>query len=485
MMVSSFQPRHALVVCVVALLATGIIMVTSAGLSVAPGATPTTALGILTSRNSIYAGLAILFLLLGCHLDLGRLFGSSERSGLLTSGAKRLLPVRSISASGSNAAGRGGSGPAISPVRAPTIFKAPAIYLLLGISVLLLLVYLPGIGLKSHGAARWIEMRRGGMRISMQPSEVAKWSMTVILPLLALPLGAQRIRRFWTGFLPLLAALGLICGLIINEDLGTAVLIGLVGMIVIWAAVVRWWHIAILLPIPIFTVATAILTSDYRMQRVQAFLNPYADPQNTGYHVIQSMAAISNGGATGRGLGHGVYKFGYLPEDTTDFLFSIICEEMGIAGAGLVLFLYAVILGSGLLIMRRLQNRGGQLIALGIILTVGIQASINLLVVTGMAPTKGIALPLLSAGGTGWIFTAFSLGLLVGMDRAQERRSWCVEVAVPKEAVGGVVLADLTAEDRGAEEVEFESEIVVLARQRSLGAINLGKPDDSSVAPLF
>jgi len=245
--------------------------------------------------------------------------------------------------------------------------------------------------------------------------------MVLILPVFAVWVGAEGIGRFWAGFVPLLAVLGLVCALIITEDLGTAVLIGLVGMVVLFAAGVRWWHIAILLPIPLSGIVAAILTSSYRIERVRAFLNPYADPQGEGYHMIQSMAAIANGHLTGRGLGHGVYKFGYLPEDTTDFLFSIVCEELGIAGAALVIFLYVALLISGIQIVKRLPARGTKLIALGIVLTIGFQAGINLLVVTGMAPTKGIALPLLSAGGTGWILTAFSLGLLIGMDRGAEQ----------------------------------------------------------------
>ena len=136
----------------------------------------------------------------------------------------------------------------------------------------------------------------------------------------------------------------------------------------------------------------------------------YQDPDGIGYHVIQSMAAVAGGGLPGRGLGNGLQKFGYLPEDTTDFIFAVVCEELGLIGAVVVVCLYAALLLSGFGIVRRAAHPFERLLGLGVVLTLGFQALINLLVVTGLAPTKGIALPLLSWGGTGWCLTAFSIG---------------------------------------------------------------------------
>jgi cell division protein FtsW len=133
--------------------------------------------------------------------------------------------------------------------------------------------------------------------------------------------------------------------------------------------------------------------------------------------MIQSMSAVSGGGLAGRGLGNSIQKFGYLPEDTTDFIFAIICEELGIVGAGLVICLYAMLCLCALSIIRRTTDRFAQLLAIGIVATIGLQALINLAVVTGCGPTKGIALPLISSGGTGWVLTAFCLGLLVSIGR--------------------------------------------------------------------
>ena len=433
-----FQPRHAVVVGVFALLALGIVMVTSAGLSIEP-AHQITMVGILSSRTAIYAYLALIFMGIGSHLDLTAILNwhgdhqgeinqpATTQSTPLKSPSISHIAVPSISASNFPANSATDPTPPtpstnekiIQFIRAVAIH--PATYLFLISIVMLLLVHLPGIGAIKNGAARWIEFKSGSFKLSMQPSEFAKWAMTIILPAGIVAMGPTRIRRFFTGFLPLLIILSIICVLIITEDLGTAVLIGTVGMIVLFAAGVRWWHIVILLPAPIATIIYAILSSSYRMDRWNSFWNPYIDAQDKGYHMIQSMSAIANGHLTGRGLGHGIFKFGYLPEDTTDFLFAIICEEMGIIGALLVLFLYVVLLISGFLIIKRIQNNATKLVALGIVLTVGLQAVINLMVVTGLAPTKGIALPLLSAGGTGWILTAFSLGLLIKMDRVAEQ----------------------------------------------------------------
>ncbi len=157
------------------------------------------------------------------------------------------------------------------------------------------------------------------------------------------------------------------------------------------------------------------------MNRLLAFADPYADPQGIGYHTIQSLVAVANGEGFGRGLGHGLQKFGYLLEDHTDFLFAVICEELGIPGAVIVVLLFLTLMWAGWTIAWRERDTMCRLWAFGIVLTISLQATINMFVVTGMAPTKGIALPLLSSGGTGWMLTAFSLGLLIAIDRTQDQ----------------------------------------------------------------
>nr|HRJ50661.1 FtsW/RodA/SpoVE family cell cycle protein [Phycisphaerales bacterium] len=151
----------------------------------------------------------------------------------------------------------------------------------------------------------------------------------------------------------------------------------------------------------------------------RSFVDPYGDPEGSGYHMIQSMLAVMGGEGPGRGLGHGLQKFGYLPEDRTDFLFAVICEELGIAGAAVVIFLFVGMVWAGVSIARREREVFLRLSALGLVSTIALQALMNLAVVTGLGPTKGIALPLVSSGGTGWILTAFSMGILAAIDRTQ------------------------------------------------------------------
>ena len=279
------------------------------------------------------------------------------------------------------------------------------------------LTLVPGMGRSVNGASRWLYLGPRGWGVSFQPSELVKWTM-----LLAIAWWCARRRgvmhRFWHGLLPVLLLLAVACGLIIIEDLGTAVLIGLVAVCVLYAGGARLWQLALLMIPALIGVVSLIVTSPYRFRRLLAFLDPWADPQGAGYHPIQSMLAIAQGGLTGRGLGNGVQKFGYLPEDTTDFIFAVICEELGVAGATLVVCLYLTILWIGLGIVRDCRDTFSRLVGLGVLLTIGFQAAINIAVVTVVIPTKGIALPLISSGGTGWIMTALALGLLAALDNA-------------------------------------------------------------------
>jgi cell division protein FtsW len=292
------------------------------------------------------------------------------------------------------------------------------LFLMLGVSLLLVgLTLLPGLGKDVHGASRWLHLGPRGWGLSFQPSEVLKW---VMIPMMAWWCARRRgvMGRFFHGLLPALALVGFACGLVVIEDLGTAVLIGSVSACLLLAGGAKLWQMMLCALPAVMAIVAAIWHSPYRINRLLAFLNPWEDPQGIGYHPIQSMLAIAMGGLTGRGLGNGLQKFGYLPEDTTDFIFAIICEEMGIVGAIMVIGLYLALMWLGLSIIRDCKDVYGRLLGLGVLLTVGIQAVINLAVVTVVVPTKGIALPLISSGGTGWILTAFALGLLVSLDEA-------------------------------------------------------------------
>jgi cell division protein FtsW len=296
----------------------------------------------------------------------------------------------------------------------------------------LILVHIPGVGREVNGARRWITIGP----IGLQPSEIVKWGMPVVIAWHCCR-RAGGLGGFWKGFIPPLLFVSAFAGVVALQDLGTAVLIEVVAIAMLVAAGVRFWHALLLLPAVLLAVAGLIVTSPYRLNRILAYMDPFADAQGKGYHIIQSMAAIAGGGLPGRGLGNGIQKFGYLPEATTDFIYAIVCEELGIGGAIGVLLIFVMLAMSGLAIATataKVKENDGQvrviplptsfesLIAMGFTLTVTLQALINAAVVTGLAPTKGIALPLISRGGTGWILTAFSLGMVASIAGATDRR---------------------------------------------------------------
>lgn len=381
---------HVIVIAVVALLTLGVVMVNSAGLSVGDNAPPTIT-ALLLSRSTIYMGLALLAM------------------GLVV----LLAPVRRLAAIAPP--------PGLTPDTRPTGWSMPLLWAgAIALVMVCAIVYLPGIGAAKKGSHRWIEFPIPGIGAqSIQPSELAKWGLLVLVSAYAAVMG-PRLHRFWTGLLPGLMAIGLVALAVVIEDLGTAVLITGAAVIVLLAGGARLWQFLLMVPLGLGAVAAAVIAQPYRLKRVTTFLDPYQDPLGSGFHMIQSMVAVANGEVFGRGLGHGLQKFGYLPEDTTDFLFAIICEELGLFGAFLVVALYAAILAAGVAIVRRQPAPMLKLLGLGVLSTVGLQAIINLAVVTGLGPTKGIALPLLSSGGTGWILTAASLGFLVAIDRHAE-----------------------------------------------------------------
>ena len=362
---------HCLMLITAMLLTFGVVMVNSAGLSVDAGS----AVGlqsVLTGRHAMIAGLAIAMMLVGSRVPIDRL----ERAAA----------------------------------------TSPAPWVVAAVVILLLAVHLPVIGREVNGARRWIDL---GF-IGFQPSEIAKWAM-VLVAAWHLSRRAAVSGRLVAGFVAPMLVVGVVCGLVASEDLGTGVLIGAVSVCLLVAGGARLWHAALLAPLAAAGFAAAVVSSPYRLDRLRAFVDPYQDPQGIGYHVIQSMGTVAGGGLAGRGLGNSVQKFGYLPEDTTDFIFAIICEELGLLGAAVIICLFTGLLLAGWSIIGAAVRPFARLLGLGILLTIGLQAVVNMAVVTGLAPTKGIALPMVSAGGTGWVLTALGIGLLVSMSRDSDR----------------------------------------------------------------
>ncbi|MFT3789289.1 MAG: putative peptidoglycan glycosyltransferase FtsW [Tepidisphaeraceae bacterium] len=292
--------------------------------------------------------------------------------------------------------------------------RSPAFWTLVTAGFLCFLVLVPHIGSEVNGARRWIKIGP----IQLQPSELAKWATVISLAwwLTRRPIDLSK----FTGFLLTLAPIGVLALLVVIEDFGTAALIGMVTLLMLVVGRVKTWHLAVVIPPALGAAAFFVMGTPYRWKRMTSFLDPWQDPRGDGYHMIQSLMSFASGGFTGRGLGNGIQKLGYLPEDTTDFIFAVICEELGFFGAATVVALYlAIVVVAWRLIRDDRVSPLGKLLSFGIASTIGLQACINLAVATVSMPTKGMSLPLISAGGTGIVLACAMLGAMAGIARAR------------------------------------------------------------------
>ena len=278
---------------------------------------------------------------------------------------------------------------------------------------LLIIVLIPGIGVVRGGARSWL----GIGSLGIQPSEFMKLGMIVFLAKL-LSEGKWDITRFTNGLLPPLAVMGAAFGLImLQPDLGTgAVLIG-ASLLIIFAAGAKLSHLAMLGLVGLAGFVGLIAAAPYRLQRITAFLDPWQDPLGAGYQSIQSLYAIGPGGLTGLGLGMSRQKYSYLPEPQTDFIFSIIAEELGFIGGATVLLLFALLVWRGMRTAITAPDTFGSLLAVGIVGMIAVQVIINIGVVIGMFPVTGITLPLVSAGGSSLTLILTAIGVLLNISR--------------------------------------------------------------------
>ncbi|HMQ16270.1 MAG TPA: FtsW/RodA/SpoVE family cell cycle protein, partial [Phycisphaerae bacterium] len=247
-----------------------------------------------------------------------------------------------------------------------------------------------------------------------QPSELAKPALIVWLAAL-LTRPRARVGHVAHGYLPALGSAGLLIGLTVIEDFGTAALMGVVAMAMLFWAGARWLHLGVTALVGVVASLALVLIEPYRWQRIITFFSANPDPQREGYQVNQALIAIGSGGWLGRGLGAGVQKYDYLPQDNNDFIMAIVCEELGIVGGLAVIALFLLLLWRGWLISRRAPDAFGRLLAAGLTLTICLQAAFNIGVVTNSIPTKGISLPFVSAGGSGLLFLGVAAGLLAAV----------------------------------------------------------------------
>ena len=286
-------------------------------------------------------------------------------------------------------------------------------FVLYGAAVLLLLaVLVPGVGVLVGGSSRWLSLGP----LSFQPSELAKLGLILFAAEVFARKKESTLREFSHTMLPMIPALGILAFLVIMQpDLGTTILLGSIGfgMLFIAGAPLRY-----LIPMGgggIMLALAAAMTSAYRRERILAFLDPWKDPLNTGYHTIQSLIALGSGGWFGVGLGASRQKWLYVPNAHTDFIFAILGEEMGLVGTLVVIGMFVFLTYLGVKTAQHAPDRFGMLIASGITIWIGVQALVNMGAVTGSLPITGVPLPLVSFGGSSLVISLAAMGILTNI----------------------------------------------------------------------
>ena len=281
---------------------------------------------------------------------------------------------------------------------------------------LLVLVLIPGVGSSAGGARRW--MRFFGL--GFQPSEIAKLALIIYLADLT-SRKRYMIQDFKFGFLPPLLVTGLTGALVLVEpDMGTSVAILFIGFLIMYVAGARIKHLGIVALGAIPVLALAVLYKPYRVRRMLAFIDPWSDAKGSGFQVIQSFIALGSGGLIGVGLGSSKQKLFYLPESHTDFIFSIIGEELGFLGTASVLLIFALLIWFSLRLALRIKEQFASRVVLGISAMIAFEVIVNIGVSTGMMPTKGLPLPFISYGGSSLVCHLAAMGIVFNMAREAE-----------------------------------------------------------------
>ena len=285
--------------------------------------------------------------------------------------------------------------------------------LLLVAGVLLVLVLVPPIGQAINGTRRWIRLGP----VSFQPVELAKLALVLYL---AAFLAKRRgeLADFRTGALPPLLVAGLMAGLVLLQpDLGNCMTLIVLTFALLYLAGTPIKHLALVAAPALPLVAVAIWMAPYRMRRITAFMDPWADARGGGFQIIQSWLALGNGGLFGQGIGGSRQKLFYLPESHTDFIFAVLGEELGFVGAVAIVALFAVLVWRGLRVGLRAPDAFGTYLALGVTVLLATQTLVNLGVVTGLLPTKGLPLPFISFGGSALLMTMLATGMLLNVSQ--------------------------------------------------------------------
>jgi cell division protein FtsW len=298
----------------------------------------------------------------------------------------------------------------------PSVMRSMAIPLLVVSFLLLILVFIPSVGVSAGGAKRWLRLWPS----TFQPSELVKLSMVVFLAwYMSRP--EYRTDRFWSFLIPVSILAGFQIAIIKQPDFGAAMSLAILTFAMLFISGMKLRYLSSL-SIAAVPLVVMLIMEPYRLKRVTSFLNPWADPQGSGFQLVQSFIALGSGGMTGVGLGSSQQKLLYLPESHTDFIFSIIGEEFGFIGVTAIVMLFLVLFLKGVSIANRTQDRFGYYLAIGLSLMVALQALINFAVATGLVPTKGLPLPFISYGGSSLLVNLIAIGMLLNISRSRRER---------------------------------------------------------------
>ncbi len=283
---------------------------------------------------------------------------------------------------------------------------------------LLLLLFVPGLGVEVYGARRWLAFGP----ISFQPAELMKITLIFYLAAFFAARSRKHIRDVYEGLMPFLVAIGVVSFLLISQpDVGTLGLILMIAVAIFFVAGARMTHIIALGIAGVMALFALIKAAPYRMERFTTFLHPTLDPHGAGYQVMQALIAVGSGGLFGRGFGHSLQKFNYLPEPVGDSIFAVIAEEWGFIGALGVVCMFIIIGFIGYRIALRAPDAFGRLVAVGITTWIVLQAFFNIAAITALMPLTGIPLPLISYGSTALVITLVAIGVLLNIAQHARR----------------------------------------------------------------
>jgi len=300
----------------------------------------------------------------------------------------------------------------------PYRFFRPMSYPLLLVAIVFLIaIHVSGFSYSAGGSTRWLKFGN----FNFQPSEFARFALIIFMAY-SLEKKKDRIHDFYIGFIPHFIVLVIFTSLIFMQpDFGSVAILVAITWIMMFVGGVRLPHLVFslgfMLPIAYFF----MINAEYRLKRIMTFLDPWQYPTNEGYQIVHSLMAFGTGGIWGTGIGRGYQKLFYLPEPHTDFIFSVIGEELGLIGILIILSLYIVILWRGIVIAKNAKDSFGALVAIGLTAALMIQVCVNMGVTLGLLPTKGLTLPFLSYGGTSLLLNMAAIGILMNIGAPRVR----------------------------------------------------------------